>query len=150
MSHVIAANIKEFVTAGKADFTVLNTATGGRFTFQVKAPNKTTEKGGLTTDHEANLRFVKVLTGSDNHSDFTFVGTLFLDNGTFKWSPKSKVGQDAQSVRAFTWLWNRLNQDKDLATVQVWHEGKCGRCGRKLTVPSSIESGFGPECRNHV
>jgi hypothetical protein len=28
----------------------------------------------------------------------------------------------------------------------VWHEGRCGRCGRKLTVPESIESGFGPEC----
>jgi hypothetical protein len=26
------------------------------------------------------------------------------------------------------------------------HEGKCGRCGRLLTVPSSIESGIGPEC----
>jgi predicted metal-dependent hydrolase len=28
----------------------------------------------------------------------------------------------------------------------VHHEGKCGRCGRLLTVPSSIESGIGPEC----
>jgi hypothetical protein len=34
--------------------------------------------------------------------------------------------------------------------VEFWHEGKCGRCNRKLTVPSSIESGFGPECINHV
>jgi hypothetical protein len=28
----------------------------------------------------------------------------------------------------------------------VWHEGSCARCGKKLTVPESIESGFGPEC----
>ena len=26
-------------------------------------------------------------------------------------------------------------------------KGKCGRCGRKLTVPSSIESGLGPHCK---
>jgi len=23
---------------------------------------------------------------------------------------------------------------------------RCGRCGRVLTVPESVESGFGPEC----
>ncbi|MGQ4872128.1 MAG: DUF6011 domain-containing protein, partial [Candidatus Thorarchaeota archaeon] len=28
--------------------------------------------------------------------------------------------------------------------VRIWHEGKCGRCGRRLTVPESIESGYGP------
>jgi hypothetical protein len=28
------------------------------------------------------------------------------------------------------------------------HEGRCGRCGRTLTVPESIDSGFGPECIN--
>lgn len=33
-----------------------------------------------------------------------------------------------------------------LSRLQVWHEGRCGRCGRKLTVPSSIETGLGPEC----
>ena len=31
-------------------------------------------------------------------------------------------------------------------TVQVWHEGRCGKCGRKLTVPESLTSGLGPEC----
>jgi hypothetical protein len=30
--------------------------------------------------------------------------------------------------------------------VVIWHEGRCGRCGRRLTVPESIESGYGPEC----
>ena len=30
--------------------------------------------------------------------------------------------------------------------VEVWHEGCCGKCGKRLTVPSSIENGLGPEC----
>lgn len=37
-----------------------------------------------------------------------------------------------------------------LDRVEVWHEGSCGRCGRKLTVPSSIETGLGPECAELV
>ena len=35
-------------------------------------------------------------------------------------------------------------------TVEVWHEGICGRCGRKLTVPESVERGLGPECAGLV
>jgi hypothetical protein len=27
--------------------------------------------------------------------------------------------------------------------IKIYHEGKCARCGRPLTVPESIESGFG-------
>jgi hypothetical protein len=30
--------------------------------------------------------------------------------------------------------------------LEVWHEGRCGRCGRALTVPESVERGIGPEC----
>ena len=30
------------------------------------------------------------------------------------------------------------------------HEGRCARCGRALTVPESIDSGFGPECARKV
>jgi hypothetical protein len=34
--------------------------------------------------------------------------------------------------------------------VEFWHEGKCCRCGRKLTVPASIASGIGPECATKI
>ena len=48
---------------------------------------------------------------------------------------------------AWRWLWTRLNARAVLpANVTVWHEGKCGACGRKLTVPDSIKSGIGPVC----
>ena len=29
--------------------------------------------------------------------------------------------------------------------LEVWHEGRCGKCGRKLIVPESIARGIGPE-----
>ncbi len=32
----------------------------------------------------------------------------------------------------------------------VYHSGRCGRCGRELTVPASILSGIGPECSKYV
>jgi hypothetical protein len=30
--------------------------------------------------------------------------------------------------------------------IEIWHEGRCGKCGRTLTVPDSIANGLGPEC----
>jgi hypothetical protein len=51
---------------------------------------------------------------------------------------------------AFAWFWDRLRNGNLPEQVEVHHEGRCGRCGRALTVPESIESGFGPECINHV
>jgi hypothetical protein len=34
--------------------------------------------------------------------------------------------------------------------LKVHHEGRCCRCGRKLTVPESIETGLGPECASRL
>ena len=93
--------------------------------------------------------FVQLLTGSDNESDYTFFGTIFAD-GSFRLSRKSPIGPDAPSVKGFDWIWRHLQAGNLPETVEVHHEGRCGRCGRALTVPESIESGFGPECINHI
>jgi hypothetical protein len=61
------------------------------------------------------------------------------------------VAGHALSVVAWTWFCRHLfERDTVPDGLEVWHEGRCGRCNRKLTVPASIESGFGPECINYV
>jgi hypothetical protein len=66
----------------------------------------------------------------------------------------SKVGRNSVSFRSFQWLlkaateWE-LGRDQ-YPNVEVYHEGYCGRCGRTLTDPQSIERGFGPECAKKV
>lgn len=128
------ATVKRFIEAGNARFTVVNPATGNRFTFKVRTP-----------EDNNGLRFVSVLTGSDNEGDYTYLGTVFPD-GNFRVTRKSRISPDAPSAKAFAWLWKRLQTGGDLAPAQVWHEGTCGRCNRALTVPSSIAMGIGPEC----
>lgn len=60
----------------------------------------------------------------------------------------SLVAFDDMKAKVFYWLWvNHLGPSKALPTqVQFWHEGRCGHCGRRLTVPASIFTGFGPDC----
>ena len=92
MEHEIS-KIKEFMTAGKALFTLKNEETGNRFTFKVSK----------LKDENKNMFFVSVLNGPDNYSNYLHAGTIF--DKTFKLTRKSKVGQAAPSFRAFKWLW---------------------------------------------
>jgi hypothetical protein len=140
MSHCISTNIGQFVIAGKALFTVVNETTGNRFTFKVV-------KAETTYGQSGNIWFVKVLDGPDNYSNYRYIGMIALD-GSFVHTRKSTVSETAPSFKAFSWFWR--NVDRLPENVKVYHEGKCGRCGRRLTVPESIESGYGPECINHV
>lgn len=130
---------QSFVLAGKAVFTVKNEQTGNRLTFKVTHAD----------DPEKDLWFVSVLRGTDNESDYSYVG--IIRGSEFRLTAKSRVTEEAPAYRVFRWLYQHILAQKDLpGCVHVYHEGKCGRCGRTLTVPESIETGFGPECIKHV
>ena len=83
-----------------------------------------------------------------NPEVYQFIGSL--KNKSFTHSRKSKISKDAQSVRVFDYVFSNLCKGALPEFIEIWHEGKCGKCGRTLTVPSSIESGFGPECSKRV
>lgn len=134
---VAPANLNAFVFAGNATFTVRSEKTGTRFTFKVRQPKPETP------------HFVSLLSGPDNENDFCFLGTLFAD-GSYRHSIKSRVSETAPSAVAARWVVSRIAKGQPLTQCEIWHEGKCGRCGRKLTVPESIETGIGPECAKRL
>ena len=128
------SNVASFVKAGRAVFTILNEKTGKRFTFKVKKHKK------------KNIYFVSVLAGPDNVVNYIYVGTIFGDD--FRLTKRSKVSTNATSYLAFAWFWENKNRLPE--SVKVFHENRCGRCGRALTVPESVTNGFGPECIKKV
>ena len=131
-----------FILAGKCLFTVQNTGTGNRFTFRVRSPK-------VQRDPSRTAHFVDVLSGPENTRDYTFLGTLFA--GTeYSHSRKSVFPAECPSEAAFVWLIARLLTGSLPEAVKLYHHGKCGRCGRTLTVPSSIQLGLGPECAQHT
>ena len=139
--------IVKFIEAGNATCTIRSKNTGKRITFNFARPKP--------QDGRARPIFVNVLTGSDNNSDYTFAGTMWINptGYTFNLSRKATITMTAPSMLALTWLIRALNSGTDakmLRQAEFWHEGRCGRCNRKLTVPESIESGFGPECITKV
>jgi hypothetical protein len=134
-----------FLLAGDATVTFRNDETGTRFTFRLSCPKKDTERGGRVADRENGLRFVALLSGPDNTTDYQYLGCI-RDGGDYVHGRKSRVHADAPSVEVFAWVWDHLRAGTLPATISIWHEGRCGRCGRALTVPESVASGFGPDC----
>lgn len=126
----------EFMVAGNSTVTLKSKKSGKHFTYKIK---KAKDKAIL---------FVSVLFG-DNTSDYMYIGCIFDDKGIVI-TKGSKCTAEALSFKVFKWAWEhikRLDIPKDL---EVWHEGRCGRCGRKLTEPESIACGLGPICRGKV
>lgn len=131
-----------YLLAGDAVFTVKSLSTGTRFTYQFQR-----------ADGPRPLWFVRLLAGPDNRSDYQYLGIVTPRNSVgytpgrttffrFALTAKSRCIFEAPSVRAISWL---VANPED-ARAEVWHEGSCGRCGRRLTVPESIASGIGPTC----
>jgi hypothetical protein len=129
-----ASLARAFLLAGHARFTLVSRKTGTRFTYQV------TKGKDDTSPH-----FVALLSGPCNTDDYRFLGSIF-QGGRYAHGRKSHVAPHAPSARAFAWAWAKLAAGEVPAELEVWHEGCCGRCGRALTVPESIEAGLGPEC----
>jgi Family of unknown function (DUF6011) len=146
-----AAAARQFVESnktqnGSATITLESLKTGNRFTYKIsQARDKET---GIAQD----CYFVGLLCGPNNDSDYKYIGRIARSvfwSGR-KYPKPGDISKDAPSVRAFDWAWRALARGELPDQLAVWHEGKCGRCGRKLTVPESVASGFGPECRGKV
>lgn len=139
---------KNFITAGKAIFTVQVPAGFDKphYTYRVKVKP-------ANGDYPETY-FVSMLTGPDNYSNYTYLGILNPKTGVVKTTAKSKFAPNSFPVRLLNRVLARLWSDEGSkiteAGFDLHHEGKCGRCGRRLTVPQSVESGFGPECINLV
>jgi hypothetical protein len=132
-----AQEIRDFVTAGKATFTVESAKTGAHLTYRVR---KIEGK---------DLYFVSVLSGPNNEADYSYLGLLDPVTGLHL-TRRSTAGEHATSVRGFRYVWGNAAADQMPRNARIHHEGRCGRCGRTLTVPESVESGYGPECIQHV
>jgi len=133
------ADATVFMTGGNAYFTLVSKKTSTRYTYRV------------STKPDAPY-FVGVLSGPENDADYQYLGFMRSTGSEFKLVAGRKGHPEAQSFQAFAWFLASLGRPGTELPEQLefWHAGRCGRCGRRLTVPASIASGFGPECAGRV
>lgn len=128
--------IKPFALAGNATITLQSGKSGNHYTYKI-------------TKHKDNdnLFFVKLLHGPDNEEDYQYIGCYYSDTEYFNpcktWKERLSFTWPP-ALRAIKYFFEKIDCVPD--NLIVYHEGRCGRCGRKLTTPESIERGLGPEC----
>lgn len=127
-----AQDAHRYIFAGNATITLRSAKTGTHFTYRIRK----SEKG--------DVFFVQLLTGPDNYS---YLACIFANRPYhLHHSAKSCAGVAAPSFRALSYALTHLRDDNIPEALEIRHEGSCGRCGRPLTVPSSIDRGIGPDC----
>ena len=129
-------NPKEFAFAGNAIITLESENTKNHFTYRIRR-----------SKNDEYLYFIDHLHGPDNINDYSYIGCYYLDRRIFVTRKNWKtipVNYWPPSVRAMDFFLEHL--DKIPPKLHVYHEGRCGRCGRRLTTPESIKRGLGPEC----
>ena len=129
---------KEFILAGKAIFTVSNDK-GEHYTFRITKKERNDDKG--------HIWFAALLTGPDNTSCYTYMGTVNHISGIPHTTQKSQFSKNSKPFLVLRWalgiVWGRNKLPEGYG---LHHMGKCARCARPLTTPESIERGIGPEC----
>ena len=127
----------DFITGGHAIFTV--SGKNRHYTYHVSRPNP-------TATYPDPALFIRILTGPDNTRDYSYLGVL--DRGLdVRLTRKSRYNDQSEPLVVLRRARESVTTGRALpAGWKVQHEGRCGRCGRKLTDPESIETGIGPVC----
>ena len=139
-----------YILGGEATFTTLSVKTGKRFTFkcvQSKEWDPTLKK-----DMPKERWFISVLSGPDNNSDYSYIGTIDSKENN-KWilrlTKKSKVSSESDSFKAITTILDYLQNnvkfiDSLREKLKIYHDGSCSKCGKTLTTPVSVATSFRP------
>lgn len=128
--------IMRFITAGNAIFTIRNEKTNNRLTYNFRQ---------CRSNPDLFWVHVLFLPNNQSKSSYRFLGG-FTEITGYKHSNHSRIKHDSLSAQVIFWFAEKLISKQLPSYIKVYHTSHCGRCGKLLTTPDSILSGFGPEC----
>lgn len=131
----------DYIMGGNSTFTLVTEST--RYTYKIIE---------RVIGDGSTIYAVMVLCGPDNTSNYRKFATIKEVNGMPKLELIGRTTNYIEYFELIKKLYYSLlfNNYEQISAWQVWHTGRCSRCGRLLTVPESIEKGIGPECESRV
>lgn len=141
--------IRAFFTPTQSTImTLVSKRTETRFTYRIA------RKEPRPDGQSENVWFVDVLTGPNNTEDYSPLAVVTKRGASYAMfhARASRIDREAPSAVAFAWAFGQIvERNMDVtAKLDVYHAGKCARCGRLLSRPDSIELGVGPECAKEL
>lgn len=144
---ITPSGVLDYIFSGKAVLTVKSLKTKKHITYKVKQKVVKIKdlNGKKTGERREDLFFVNVMTGNDNNT-FTYLGVVARAKGIVKTTTKSSFKDSDPATKVIQWVINNpMHTD-----LRVFHDNSCGRCGRRLTVPTSVKTGIGPICEGKI
>lgn len=140
MQALAPEDIKRFALAGNAILTIESGKTGKYYTLHIEKYNKSAYivRAFKGSDNENRLHYVYIGYYYNDTKKFA-VSQEYRDRPTFAWPA---------IVRAAKYFFDTIDVSPKILTV--YHEGRCGKCGKRLTKPDSIKHGLGPKCRRYI
>jgi hypothetical protein len=128
--------IRPFVLAGNAVITLQSKRTDHHYTYRIRSSKNPEDQDG---------RFVSVLAGPE---EYRYLGMLRSAGQAYHFTRTKKTGplHTTPSYLGFAYFWRFIETLHLPPDMIIRHEGRCGRCGRPLTHPNSIDRGLGDEC----
>ena len=133
---------EKFLLAGRALFTVSNPK-ADHYTFRVRGKES---EWPIGSGRMSMTYFVSV-KASGGVYPYRYIGLLNKTTGDIKITAKSEFLPGTKEYDVAKWACNAVIALKQIPDgYHIEHAGRCGKCGRTLTDPVSIERGIGPEC----
>jgi len=135
-NRCINDNIKQFIFAGRAEFTILNTLNGVSHRYHVKA-NKDKRIYFVSVKIERGYKYAGFIKMDDKGNVLEYVK-----------GAKGLLDEHSQQIKGLMWVIKNANNMHP--AIKVLHHGRCAACGRELTDDESIRRGLGPICYERV
>lgn len=145
-----APDLSREVRIGDGIFTVTSGRDGSHRTFRVDTVNPKGEAEGDFAKRFAGRQTLALLAGPDNTSDYRGIGFI-TPEGAFIPYAKQKGTVNEKLGRVFQALMTDTPGGLDLKAngYRVQASLNCRRCGRTLSVPSSLNAQLGPDCQGY-
>ena len=128
-----------FILAGRCEFIAVSGNTGVKLEYQlVRKESKRNNSEFvyfLKTKVNGNMQYAGIIFYNESRKAFVFNRGL-----------KGSLPIDHINIKSILFILNNLNRRNTALNLKIYHLGKCGRCGRKLTTEESILTGLGPTC----
>jgi hypothetical protein len=93
----------------------------------------------------AQVRWISLLTGPDNTSDYT-TAALQRSDGSIMYMRDFQEDSVLRTAIATVLVPDAVGPRESAREAYAEQSGRCANCNRQLTVPASLHRGLGPEC----
>lgn len=100
----------------------------------------------IETGNLAGKMMYSVLVGPDNETNFKGVGFINEYGTATIWNKQKGTTLALMAQEAAYVVISQPDDSAKFTEAYAMASGRCAKCGRKLTVPASLNRGYGPEC----